>query len=504
MRWIRLLLFVSLVLSFITAVRPLIAQDISFHTDIARDFLLIEDIVVNKPITLIGPRAGGISGVFHGPLWLYLHVPAFLIGSGNPVVVGYFWILLSIGLCSTIYILTKRLFDSDAALYATAVFASAIAIGATNVINPYGALIFSPFFFYFFYRYLQTFTWRYLLAAFFILGLIIQCQMAFGLPILLLSMPLLIYRLKKTRKLSHLLTILILIFPLFTFVLFDIRHDFLQMRAVIDFISTPALKEKTEIIGYLWSRLRGTFIDGLNVFAVSNPILQSIVSAFFVWNVYRQKTAKGFSKSFLFVFFYFYIGFWILTLFFKGTVWSYYFWPFLPVVCMVYASFFNSKTNKILFVGITFLILGVNGCSQIKSLQNYKNGTYDGQWKFEHTLTKEVFADAPDSFGYFIFSPDQYGYSTKYAMNYVKKTYRNKKSEAFVKKETTYLIIAPPPSYRLDLNGDWWKEHQVNIASKPVAVKKYPGGFKVEKYILNKKEREVPIDSNLIQNLIFR
>ena len=69
---------------------------IIFHTDIARDFLLIEDIVKNKPLTLIGPRSGGIPGVFHGPLWLYLNVPAFLFGGGNPVIVGWFWLGLSL------------------------------------------------------------------------------------------------------------------------------------------------------------------------------------------------------------------------------------------------------------------------------------------------------------------------------------------------------------------------------------------------------------------------
>lgn len=504
MRWIRLLLIASLVLSFIAAVRPLIAHDISFHTDIARDFLLIEDIVVNKPITFIGPRAGGISGVFHGPLWLYLQVPAFLIGNGNPVVVGYFWILLSVTLCIAIYTLTKRIFDSVSALYVTAVFASAISIGATNIINPYGALVFAPFFFYLFYKYLQNFRWIYLLATFFVLGLIIQCQMAFGVPILLLSIPLLVYRLTKEKKLIHLLTILIIIIPLSTFTIFDIRHDFLQMRAVIDFISTPALKQKTETISYLWSRLRGLFIDGLNVFAVSNLFLQIFFSTFFVWNVYRQYKRKNFFKSFLFIFIYFYLGFWILSLFFKGTIWSYYFWPFLPVVCMAFASSFNIKAHKNVFVAITLVIIGVNGYFQVQSIQSYKNGTYDGQWKFEHKLAEEVFADAPNKFGYFIFSPDQYGYSTKYAMNYVKKKYSGKEAKAFVKEEITYLIIAPPPSYRPELNGDWWREQQVKIRSKPVFVKKYPGGFKVEKYVLTKEEIDAPTDPNLIMDLTFR
>jgi hypothetical protein len=59
--------------------------DILFYSDIARDFLLMEDILYNKPIALIGPRSGAISGVFHGPLWFYLNLPAFILGKGNPM-----------------------------------------------------------------------------------------------------------------------------------------------------------------------------------------------------------------------------------------------------------------------------------------------------------------------------------------------------------------------------------------------------------------------------------
>ena len=53
----------------------LFKADVRFHTDIARDFLVMADIVeTNKP-TLIGPKSGGISGVFHGPAWYYLNLP---------------------------------------------------------------------------------------------------------------------------------------------------------------------------------------------------------------------------------------------------------------------------------------------------------------------------------------------------------------------------------------------------------------------------------------------
>src|ERR1700733_1388991 len=81
----------------------LLNGDLLFHTDIARDFLLIQDIVVNHKLALIGPRAGGIPGTYFGPIWIYLTIPAFFIGNGDPLVVGYFWLFLMIAALGIIF-----------------------------------------------------------------------------------------------------------------------------------------------------------------------------------------------------------------------------------------------------------------------------------------------------------------------------------------------------------------------------------------------------------------
>ena len=90
--------------------------DIFFHTDIARDFLLIKDVVINHKLTLIGPRTGGITGVFHGPLWLYLNSLPFVITHGNPSSMAWFWYLLMIGALYFIFITAKKIFNTNIAL----------------------------------------------------------------------------------------------------------------------------------------------------------------------------------------------------------------------------------------------------------------------------------------------------------------------------------------------------------------------------------------------------
>ena len=87
-------LLICLLLAAVQALLPMIFGTINFHVDVARDFLVIRDIVQNHKITLIGPRSGGIPGVFHGPLWLYLNIPSYLVGHGDPVIVGYGWFVM--------------------------------------------------------------------------------------------------------------------------------------------------------------------------------------------------------------------------------------------------------------------------------------------------------------------------------------------------------------------------------------------------------------------------
>src|SRR3989344_6206913 len=111
-------------LIFLSA-RPIIDGNISFNTDIARDFLLLEDVYYNHNISLIGPRAGGIPGVFHGPMWIYLNLPAYALGAGNPIAVGWFWVGLFIISIGIIYYVSIKMFDRTTAMIATLVYASA-------------------------------------------------------------------------------------------------------------------------------------------------------------------------------------------------------------------------------------------------------------------------------------------------------------------------------------------------------------------------------------------
>src|SRR5690348_11838684 len=93
----------------------LLHHDLLFHTDIARDFLLTDEIATTHKFTLIGPHAGGIPGVFFGPIWLYLNLPIFLIAHGNPIIVGYFWVSIMLIALGSVFFVARKVFNTTIA-----------------------------------------------------------------------------------------------------------------------------------------------------------------------------------------------------------------------------------------------------------------------------------------------------------------------------------------------------------------------------------------------------
>lgn len=496
----KVLFFVFILLfayGLLFASRLLLSGNIVFHTDIARDLLLVEDIVKNKPITLLGPRAGGIPGVFHGPLWLYLNLPAFLIGGGNPTVIGWFWLLLYVINIYVVYLIGKKVFNKEVGIVAALITTVVTAHSASSLFNPFGAVILSPVFLYLFYRYFDKHELKYFISSIFVLGLIIQFQMAFGLPILFLTLPILIYTFIKNKKYSHFLGFLILIIPLSTFILFDIKHQFLQTRSVIKFMAggeSPGVVSIGDRVHLMLTN--GTYISNGNIWLAYGFILLIGLS---IYGMTRLKDHKKYLRYYLLTA-YFYIGYFVVTLLFKGTIWDYYYWPFLNISAVLFAAslmFVNKKLFFVVFFVLIFLYVRDWGFDfKIKSNLN------EGLWQYYYQSAKDVYRDAPQEFGYYIFNDDQFGYSSRYAMNY-SQGFNKKQAYPYIKKKITYLLIYP--SHNASINDLWWKENKVKINKKPIKIFKYNGSdFRIEKYELTNEEESNLSDDTLIHTLIFR
>ena len=475
------LFWISLFISFLTAIWFVLHGTIYFHTDIARDFLLIEDIVINKKLTLIGPHSGGIDGVFHGPAWLYLNVPAFIIRKGNPVVVGWFWALLIIFSIGIVYFITKKMTDIKTAMIATAIYGLVIGDSAANLFNPFGAVLLAPLYFYFFILYIQKQKATQLIICLFLIGIIIQFQMAWGVPILILSLPLILYQIIKTKKLFHLFSFLILLIPLSTFIVFDIRHQFLQIRSILKYLTHTSIQTNRLIF---------------------TPISFIYFLIFIVLALYVKAKKIRLTPP-LISLIYFSIGYFVLTLFYRGTIWGYYLTPFIPLFCIAIGFVFKYIPKK-LTVPFFILIITPLLFMNIKNLYIHNDSYFKNNtsfWRFYLSQAKTIYSDAEGEFGWYVYSADQYGYSPKYAVHYVQRS-NSRKGYSFEKKKITYLIITP--STNRYTNAQDWKKGKVHITRKPDKTIMFPGGMYVEKYMLSEEELAVPSASDLIQDMIFR
>lgn len=478
---------------------------IVFHTDIARDFMLLDDVINTKKPTLIGPRSGGIPGVFHGPLWLYINFPVFLLSQGNPLVSGWFWIFLFVLSLWTTYKVGEKLFSKKVGWIAALLVAISASGSITSLFNPFGAVILSPVCFYFFLTYLEKSKATYLLLYLFFIGLVVQFQMAFGLPILLMTLFPLVVKIIKQKTYLHLLCFFILFIPLSTFILFDIRHQFLQIRSVFDYVkgAENAGKLKIPFFSFFLIRMKDMILSGTGMFVRNNIVVAIIVLCFYIVNfihIFKKSERKVFLTFFYFLALYF--GYWTITLVFKGTIWGYYYWPFLPLVAIATAYFIWKQSPKVAFIILSGIILFNAVLSVSGIIQQKDNYLKTGSWLFYYHQAQTIYDDAPQQFGYYIYTADQYGYSSRYAMDYAQKKYTEKRAIPFEKQEVTYLIIFP--STNPFTSEHWWKKNQVKIERKPDKIFKFNDGSYIEKYILSPEEQKIKSDENLIHSLIFR
>lgn len=513
---IKYLFIFLIIVNIILSSRWVFDGNIFFHTDIARDFLLMEDIVDNNPLTLIGPRSGAIPGLFHGPLWLYLNIPAFILGHGDPVIIGWFWVFLYTLSIYIAYLIGKKMFGETEGLLSALLLSVVTVLQVRSLFNPYGALLVFPLFFYTLTLYLRKRNIKVLLLSLFLLGLIIQFQMAFGVPILILTFVYLIYFFSKNRKISHILSFLVLLIPLSTFLLFDIRNNFLQINSVLSYLEGTQSHGKLDLNFFqlVFLRIKESVVDGFGVITQGNLYLSISIFLLFIFALYLNiKRKKDFFNLNLFLYFYF--GFWLMTIFFKGPVWNYYFIPFIPLLILIFVSVKN-YINKVLFYFLFVLIFLVNFQTNIRDLSSYNTNAYEqdvSTWKFNKLAAKEVFKGEEKEFGYFIFTPDLYGYSPRFALNFYQKRDTGKAVYPYEKKAVTYLVIAPPPEYGRDPNSLWyqkntnstsWKESDIKISKEPNEVISFKNGFIVEKYLLSEQDLKISPNPNLIKDIFFR
>lgn len=474
--------------------------DIIFSADIARDFHLFREIN-QKKIILIGPRSS-VSGLFHGPVWLYLNYPAYLISKGNPIVVGWYWIFLTVLFLIASFKIAEELFGRLVA-YLYILHLSVYAVFHTKALfNPHGVFFLLPLFYFLLVKYIETDKLSYLIFHLIIGGLLIQLELAIGIPYLIISSFLIIRHAFKKKNKTHLFVLLLIPVCLANFIVFDLRHDFILSQAVKQFLLAHQRVKQAPYLAIIKDDFR-LILSGIEIIR-ANPINVpfdlripfTIIFALFIWLQIKDNLHKDRYLIFLYLF----LGYFLLSLVNRGFILYFYLFPQFSLVFLIFASLATSRYKKA-FIIIFLVVFASNFYTAIKDTVNSQKyiGKDIDSWKFLFQVSKKVYQQPEESFGYFIFSPDIFAYQSKYAMIYTNSLF-NKQAFSFEKKPVTYIIAAPHQF----IQDEWWRKNRVLITQEPELTIRFDNGYKIEKYLLNEEQISIPFDPSINTGIHFR
>lgn len=514
-------LFIVILLAFFLRSSMFLNGDFYMLADQGRDLQLVKQIVVDHKLTLIGGHAG-FGGLFHGPLWWYMIVPFFWLAQGDPFYsLVPLYMIISLGYVIVSYFIGKKLYGKFSGL----LFAYLIGISQTfiNTISFTSNSQLMPLIFLLYLfcaiQYLRGNN-KYIIGLFFFTALGINSESAFAIALIPLTLFTSLFRKKIPSIKLILISIIAFIIPVSSFILFDLRHDFLMFKSILKLLSGNFPQNSTDSKLYNLSfRMQDRLmhlLDTVNFIQNFGNIINKISSYFILLcagfltllQIKNKKKFNGEDKELIYIFLvpvivfitYMFIkipiqGHWVMFLGIS-TIWLF----ILALRKIAKFNFFLCVLLLFFYITLQFIpviqLLNQNFINLI-TYSSSSNGSYINQSK----IVESIFKDAGGKpFGYFVFDLPIVTYSMDYLFWWRGKTYHNylPKSE---KLSTTYLILNPAKPGDLQAH-DFWITH--TIRTKAPVVRKWimPGNVTILKLAVPKGEP--PVDSNYYQNFIFR
>lgn len=490
---LKLVLLLLLIFLFGFAIRAVevLTNNYVFLFDQGRDYLAVKEIVFNRKLTLIGASTG-LHGIFSGPLWYYLLAIPFILWRGDPY--GGQVLMLVLGLITLVLVfwMSKKIFNKKIALIAfflTAV-SRPIMSQSTIIWNPNPATVLIVLCFYFFYQYFSTRKTVWLFVSFFLISLIYNFEVTVTIAFLFYSFLFLILIDRKTKIKAYLYSTGTLLLGFVPAVMFELRHQFLQTKTILNFFTGRGASLNSPGFSWLvqqdhlkafWANFEGTFNHFLPNWGMAIFAILLILAS--VWLLQQKSFSKAQKKIFLY-FCLFPLATFVFYVFYPNAVWQWYLTHLYFVYIMIAAvtGYFLVKRIKI-FRPICFLILALMVFAGFKVLRSrYSHDFFDLRGgagiKGKIQAIDYIYNDAQgEQFNVLVFTPPIYDYPFRYLLGwYGEKKYGyipQDKKEGLV-----YLWIEP------DLNKPWtyqgWLETVVG-GGKILKEEELPSGFIISK-----------------------
>lgn len=317
-----------------------------FDWDQEDDALKVTEMITSHKPRLIGPRVANESGFFVGPFHYYFLTPFYFALNGNPYAGAYATIFVAVLTTIAIYFVVSKIFSSKIAFLSAIFYAASSNVISWNVI--YTPLL-SVIIFYLCYQLLNG-KKNILPLLIFIYSFSFNTHLVPATLIIPILVSIIISRAKPNLK-QILLSVFLFIIPFIPLIIFDIRHNFINILSLRNFILSP--KQSFETIHFLFLR---SFWRSLNYIFLTNPTLIIITRIFIIlvsiYEIYKTKNSK----------FRIFLLSWILApllilSMYRGNIPEYYYGTTIIILPILVSIFFNRIKFRFINSIVVFLFL---------------------------------------------------------------------------------------------------------------------------------------------------
>lgn len=510
------LFLIAIFLGFLIRIEGFASGNILFLYDNARDLLYVNKIVVDHKPLLIGPSSGGLQGYFHGVFWYYFLILPFLLGNGNPLFFTGFMVFFSILSVLIAFFIFKKVSGFYAAVCIGIVFSLAnFSIDTTRFIwNPYPIVWLMPIYFLSLYLFSQKKRYAFVLLAF-LTSIFIHLEAIYGiclLPTLFIATFIEIKRVYFRKDfLPFVVALVVFCIPFAPSLLFDLRHDFLITRSLSATVASGGQSithGPGEVEIPILTRIieRGKDFYMFTIQSITpNTILNIFLFLLFLYGiVVIWKSKKENKKVLLILCFVTLFSPFVIFLFMKYSVWSYY-WIGNPplyacLVVFVCAAFIKTLQKKMIKVFILiFFVLLITAYKPLQSISKNFYTYVDPGYNNLQTQLQIVKTIQTDTIGkpysVYVLTPPVYDYVYRYLF-LLKNHTDHFPLPQDKKQKNIYLILEPSSS---DPTGNFFKKHTIRTSGEPRKTFKFPGDIRVEKII--KSTNEPDIDNRFLPQI---
>jgi len=317
-------------------------KGVEFNWDQERTAKIVYKMVKEKKPILIGPRVGPAK-FFLPPGYYYLALPFLILSSFYPIGLWFLSALISIITGLLFYFLTKGIFDEKSAFLSLLFYLFSPFIVSFNRI-PWNVNLLFLSILLSFYSMFKIFIDRSRDKKDFVLlglGIGIGIQAHFTALFLILILLFLVLT-KRTLPKKLLISLAVVLFLILPIAVFELRHDFLNLRQLVDFLQNNSSSlTDLNFQKRLWRNFKIAMELGGKIFLPQDFSFKSKAVFGFILFFYLLKEAyfpeNKRKKTYRLIFLFFLISIFCFS-FYKGPMPEYYFFFLMPLFLVLLAD----------------------------------------------------------------------------------------------------------------------------------------------------------------------